>query len=108
MTELVLDGMNGRRVTLSDAQPPDADQIWSYHVLVELPEGHLQVLVWDSEVGLARFLRELADASHGFDGVNSFQSIEGQFTLACRHDGKGAVECVLTLRRPGPPEFSGP
>jgi len=105
VTELVLDGMNGRRVTLSHAQPPDADEIWSYQVAVQMPEGHLQVLVWDSGLDLARFLRELAEAWRGFDGVKSFQSLEGQLALACQHDVKGTVECMLTLRRPGPPEW---
>jgi Family of unknown function (DUF6228) len=106
VTELVLDGMNGRRVRLWAAQPPDADEIWSYQVSVQMPEGHLQVRVWDSGVDLARFLRELADAWRGFDGVKSYQSLEGQFALDCQHDGKGTVECVLTLRRPGPPEWT--
>jgi Family of unknown function (DUF6228) len=102
VNEFVLDGVNGRRVTFSDARAPDADEIWSYRVSLQMPEGQVQAVVWDCGVDLARFLRELADAWRGFDGVKTFRSLEGQFALDCHHDGKGTAECMLTLGRPGP------
>jgi hypothetical protein len=37
--ELVLDGMNGCRVTLFDPQPADGDEIWSYRVSLQMSVG---------------------------------------------------------------------
>jgi hypothetical protein len=59
--------------------------------------------VWDNRDGLDRFLRELADAWAGFDGVKELSSFEGQLELSCRHNGRGTAECAVALGRPNAP-----
>jgi hypothetical protein len=104
--ELVLDGVNGRRLVLSDPRPPDEDEIWSYTASLTLPVGQVTTEVWDAGTGLATFLRELADAWRGFDGIKEFHALEGQFSLECRHDGRGTVNCVVYLGQPEPPAWT--
>jgi Family of unknown function (DUF6228) len=99
MSELVLDGVNGRRITLSEFRHQDQDGIWSYRAVLSLPDGSVQTKVWDIGDGLVKFLRELADAWPGFEGVKEFSSLEGQLVLSCRHDGRGTVECTVSLGR---------
>jgi hypothetical protein len=101
----LLDGVNGRRLTISSASKADAEDIWSYHVALSLPEGKVETVVWDLGDGLARFLRELADGWAGFDGVKEFSSLEGQLSLSCRHDGRGTVECVVAVGQLEPPTW---
>jgi hypothetical protein len=52
------------------------------------------------------YFREIAEAWQGFDGVREYASLEGQLQLACRHDGKGIVECRVALRHPAPEGWS--
>jgi hypothetical protein len=87
MTEVLLDGINGRRLTVSSASTADADDIWSYHAALILPEGGMEAMVWDLGDGLARFLRELADSWGGFEGVKEFQP-------------RGSILTLLPSRRP--------
>lgn len=56
--------------------------------------------------GLAAFVRSLANDWVGFDGGRQYASTEGEFTLACRHDGHGTVSCQVTVGQPWPPEWS--
>jgi hypothetical protein len=106
MPELALDGINGRRLTLSDPSPPDRDDIWAYRALLTLPEGSVETKVWDSGDALAKFLSELAEAWQGFDGVREFSSLEGQLAFSCKHDGRGTVECTVSLGRLEPPVWN--
>jgi len=53
-----------------------------------------------------KYIRDIADAWQGFDDAKKYSSLEGQVQLSCRHDGKGVVECTVTLRNPAPPEWS--
>jgi hypothetical protein len=54
------------------------------------------------------FLIHLSDAWQGSDGARNFVSMEGELTISCRHDGKGAVECTVSLVRPfwNPPSWT--
>lgn len=106
MSELVLDGVNGRRLTLSEPGPRDEDDIWYYLAVLTLAEGCVEAKVWDSGDALAKFLRELADAWQGFDGVREFSSLEGQLALSCRHDDRGTVECRVSLGQLNPPVWN--
>jgi Family of unknown function (DUF6228) len=106
MSELVLDGVNGRRITLSEPGHQDQDGIWSYRAVLSLPDGSVETKVWDIGDGLVKFLRELADAWQGFEGTKEFSSLEGQLVLSCRHDGRGTVECTLSLGRLEPPVWN--
>lgn len=102
MPELVLDGVNGRSLTLSEPTARDPDGIWSYRAALALPEGHGETMVWDIGDDLATYLHELAEAWEGFEGVKEFNSLEGQLSLVCRHDGRGSVECTATVGQQEP------
>lgn len=106
MSDVILDGINGQRLRLSGATGDSHDGIWSYRAMLELPEGQIETVVWDSGDDLAEYLRGLADAWRGFEGVREFHSLEGQLCLACHHDGKGTVESAVTLRRHRPPSWT--
>jgi hypothetical protein len=104
--ELLLDGINGRRLVLSGLQ---RDQSHCYYrAELTWAEGSVTTEVIDRSTGLAKFLSDLADAWQGFDGVREFATMEGDLTVACRYDGKGAVECVVSLVRPSwnPPSWT--
>jgi hypothetical protein len=101
--EVDLDGENGRHLRLSNPTPWDSEDIWSYDAELSLAEVTVRTTIWDHGDQLARFLRQLADGWAGFDGVMEFSSLEGQLALSCRHDGRGTVECRVTLGRLNPP-----
>ncbi len=103
MDEVDLDGENGRHLRLSNPTSWDSEDIWRYDAELSLADGMARATIWDHGNGLARFLRELADAWAGFDGVREFSSLEGQLELSCRHDGRGTVECTVTLGQPNDP-----
>jgi hypothetical protein len=88
VNELVLDGVNGRGVTLSDARVPDADEIWSYRVSLQMPEGHIQAVVWDSGVDLARFLRDLAGAGVASTESRPSEALRGSSPLTAATTAK--------------------
>jgi hypothetical protein len=104
--ELVLDGINGRRLVLSDLRRDQSH--YYYRAELTWAEGSVTTEVIDRPTGLANFLSDLADAWQGFDGVREFASMEGEVTIACRYDGKGVVECVVSLVRPSwnPPSWT--
>jgi hypothetical protein len=91
---------------LSEPGPQDQDDIWYYRAVLTLPEGSVETKVWDSGENLANFLRDLADAWQGFDGVKEFSSLEGQLAFSCRHDGRGTVECTVKLGQLEPPAWN--
>lgn len=103
MDEVVLDGENGRTLTLRRVLARDAEEIWQYDATLVWPEGTVSTKVHDHGVGLSRFMREVAEHWRGFDGTKEFASLEGQLQLACVHDGLGTVECRVTIRQPWPP-----
>jgi hypothetical protein len=110
--ELVLDGINGRRLALSGLlrdQPPTGSLSHCYYrAALTWAEGSVTTEVTDAGAGLAGFLSDLADAWQGFHGVREFVSMEGELTIACRYDGTAAVQCVVSLVRPpwNPPAWS--
>jgi hypothetical protein len=106
MEEMTLDGTNGRSLMLRRDSAPDADRIWRFMATLSVPEGSVTTSVWDLGSGLAEFVRDVADGWKGFDGLKEYATLEGQLLLACRHDGKGTVDCSVTLRQPAPPEWS--
>lgn len=106
MEEVTLDSMNGRSLRLRRDLAPDSDGIWRFVATLSIPEGSLTTAVWDIGPGFAAFLREVAAEWRGFDGLKEYSTLEGQLLLSCRHDGKGAVYCSATLRRPESPDWS--
>ena len=98
--------MNGRSLSLRIDQGRDNDAIWRYIASLSLPQGKVTSEVWDVGPGLATFVRDLANSWQGFEGLKEYASLEGQLLLSCRHDGKGTVECMVTLRQPEPPEWT--
>jgi hypothetical protein len=98
--------MNGRRLTLLRPSEKDADDIWSYHAELSIPGGRAEIAVWDIGDEIGEYIRDVADASAGFDGSKEYASLEGQVRLTCRHDGNGVVECTVNLRDPGPPGWT--
>ena len=106
MDRLVLDGINGRRLVLSGLQ---RDQSHCYdRAELTLNEGSVTTEVIDAGPDLATFLSDLSETSQGFDGVRKFESMEGELAISCRYDGKGAVECGVSLVRPSwnPPSWA--
>jgi hypothetical protein len=100
LEEVQLDGDGGRVLTLRRVQDRDADGIWSYSAELRLPEGQMTTNIWDMGTGLGPFIREIANAWRGFEGVREYGSLEGQLWLACTHDGLGTIRCEVTLRNP--------
>jgi hypothetical protein len=92
-----LDGSGGRRLTLQRGTRRDEDGIWSFEATLSIPEGQVTTKVWDAGDGLGLFLRDIADAWRGFDGVKEYGALEGQLHLSCRHDGLGTVVCEVAL-----------
>jgi hypothetical protein len=61
MDELVLDGVNGRRLVFSGFRFHDDPGHASYQAVMSLPEGEVTTEVFDPGSGLAAFFRELAE-----------------------------------------------
>jgi hypothetical protein len=106
MVEVQPEGDGGRVLILHRLKNRDADGIWSYSAELSLPEGRVTTNVWDMGPGLGSFMREIADAWRGFDGVREYGSLEGQLGLACTHDGLGMIRCEVTVARLEPLEWS--
>lgn len=104
--EVVLEGQDGRRLTLRRSSSRDSEAVWSYGATLTIPEGSFSTDVYDDGDWLGPFVRDLAESWRGFEGVKEYTSLEGQMRLECRHDGLGAVECRVILRQPAPPEWS--
>jgi hypothetical protein len=79
--------------------------MWSYIATLSFPEGMVSIEVHDYGPWLGPFMRELANAWRGFDGLKEYRSCEGQLLLSCEHDGLGTVECRVTLRQPWPGDW---
>jgi len=106
LNEVLLDGQGGRYLALRRTSRRDSESVWSYVAKVSFPEGQAETEVHDHGDGLAPFVRGLACAWSGFEGVRDYESLEGQLLLSCRHDGLGSVVCRVTLRQPWPPEWA--
>jgi uncharacterized protein DUF6228 len=104
--EVQLDAEGGRSLTLQRTRAQDNESVWSYVAKLTIPEGELATEVYDHGDWLRPFFQDLADAWRGFEGTKEYGSLEGQLLLACQHDGRGTVECKVTLRQPWPPEWS--
>lgn len=100
----MLEAEDGRRLTLGP--PVGSADNFSYRaqLITETAEG--SVGVWEHEIGLAKFIRQLAEAWKGFDGVKEYASTEGHLALACEHDGLGTVVCRVTIGKLWEPEWS--
>lgn len=102
--EAVVDGQNGRRLVLSERSGSAEDT--SYLVTLTTEAGEASLVVYDYRPHLAAFVREVAESWTGFDGTKEYESLEGQLSLTCRHDGLGSVECRVTIGQVAPPEWS--
>lgn len=103
---MVIESIEGRSLKLGLASHPDDDGIWSFMATMHTEAGRVSSGVWDIGDGLATFFRELASARTGFDGERSYDSLEGQLSIRCTHDGRGTVACDVTLAQPSPPTWS--
>lgn len=107
VVEVTLTGENGRSLRLSKAVRGGDDRLESFEAtLVVLGVGSATTTVNEYGSQLAPFFNELAEAWRGFDDVKTFASLEGQLTIAARHDGRGTVDCEVSLRQPWPPEWT--
>lgn len=104
--EIVLDGEDGRSLTLRRTEKADDESFWGYEATLRFPGGESTTQVQEHGMHLAPFIRSLADAWKGFEGTREYASLEGQLELICQHDGMGTVSCTVTLRQPWPPEWS--
>lgn len=101
----MLDGQDGRTLTLRRTARRDSEAGWAYEATLAFPEASARTIVYDHGDWLGPFFRELAEAWSGFNGVKECGSLEGQLHLACTHDGRGTVECRVTLCQAWPPEW---
>lgn len=100
----VLDGASGRQLLLDHVHGA-ADDL-RYLATLTTEAGERSVGVWEYNSGLATFLRSLADDWKGFEGERTHSTIEGHLALTCRHDGRGTVECRVTVGQVWPPVWS--
>lgn len=106
MTDVAILAENGRTLRISHVAA-GADHGWTYSVDLELESARGGVGVYDyGDPRLPGFFAELAADWQGFEGEREFLSLEGQLTITARHDGRGTVNCVVTLRQPWPPGWS--
>lgn len=102
--ELVLEAEDGRRLTLTNLGGTADNLSYSATLTTETAEG--RVGVWEHQTGLPQFIRDLADAWKGFEGVKEYASTEGHLKLACEHDGLGTVICRVAIGKLWDPEWS--
>ena len=105
MDEVLIDAANGRSLRIYGCRTKDGDGIWSYDLEFHFGGGQASVEAFEIDDGPAGFSRELANSWTGFDGMREFQSLEGNLTLVCRHDGVGKVVCDVSVREPTPPAW---
>ncbi|KUM34892.1 hypothetical protein AR689_12405 [Arthrobacter sp. EpRS71] len=76
-------------------------QIENLTVTAHLPGLNATKDVWDFDgwSGLLSFFEDLASNWRGWDGDKNFDSIEGDFRLAAKHDGH--IHLALELRESG-------
>ena len=102
--ELVLEAEDGRRLTLTNLGGSAADLRYSARLTTETAEAG--VGVWEYDTRFPQFIRDLADAWKGFEGVKQYASTEGHLSLDCEHDGLGTVICRVTVGQVWEPEWS--
>jgi hypothetical protein len=102
MPEAVIDGANGRVLTIRRA----SDRAEEYEAILQTPDGSARALAYDDGTWLAAYVRDLADSWTGFEGAKSYGSLEGDLDLEATHDGIGTVELRVNVRDPSPPEWS--
>lgn len=76
----------------------------SYRVAIkgENLDASLNVYAFDPmDNSLAKFLNGIAKKWRGWNNEEKWTSLEGEFSLACKHDGLGHVEIEATLCKPG-------
>ncbi len=80
--------------------------MWSFRAPLETECGNAGADVWDHGTALISFFRGLADALGGFDGERTYDSLEGQLSIRSVHDGRGTVECTVSVAGLAPPSWS--
>jgi len=81
---------------------PDGSEYYCVTINAENLEASLNVYAFDpKDDGLVKFLAKIARLWRGWDGEEKWISLEGEFGLACNHDGLGHIEIEATLRKPG-------
>jgi hypothetical protein len=106
MDAVLIDGENGRSLSLSNPGPRDGDNVWAYDAFLQLEAGSMRTRVWDDGAGVASYFRSLAEDWQGFDERREFTALEGQLWIRSVHDQLGTVTCTVTLRRPEPPTWT--
>ena len=98
--------VEGRRLVLHQPTRGSDEDIWSFTAELSIETGQASVAVWELGPGLADFFDRLADQWTGFDGVEEYGSLEGNLTIACTHDGRGAVNCRVAIGQSWPPNWT--
>jgi hypothetical protein len=71
------------------------------YLIVRFTKGQLQITstIYETQPGaIVELLGELAENWRGWSGDRTWQSVEGDLQLSCRHDGRGHVTCTVTLQ----------
>jgi hypothetical protein len=107
MPEVVIDGTDGRRLTIANPwHHDDPTEPWNFQATLDAGAATGSVGVWEHGAGLGVYFRQLADGWEGWRGTREYESLEGQLRITSRHDGRGLVACHVTLRAPEPPTWS--
>lgn len=104
--QIVLDGRNGRSLSLGRTTRGDTAAFWSYVATLRLPSAEATTVVFDHGASLAGFFRGLRDDRDGTGGVREYESHDGQMYWACSYDGHDTIGCLVALRQPWPPEWT--
>src|SRR5688572_24194518 len=104
MNEVLIDSIDGRRLLLDSRSTPDSDGISRFTATMVTEAGRASSGVWEIGDTLATFIRSLATG--GFDGVQSYDSLEGQLSFRCTYDGLGTVTCDVLLAQMSPPTWA--
>ena len=86
---------------ISQLRDVSANGSETYLVSLSKEEFHVQhpVYAFDPmDDGLGKFFEELAALWRGWTGSKVWNSLEGEFTLKCNHDGLGHVTVDASLR----------
>lgn len=60
------------------------------------------VYAYSPHASFADLFRRMAESWMGWDGAKTYESLEGEFSLTCTHDGVGRVTIVVEIHTDHP------
>ena len=92
---------NGASIELSEREgltQPAGSEFYRVTLRENGFEASTRVYAFDpKDDALAKFFARLSNDWRGWDGVRSWKSLEGEFEVACEHDGVGHIATTASL-----------